>query len=212
MVAIITDSSFLDSWQTFPFIHEKESWTKKHTADYSRNVTTYILELHMTEELTEHPDEKYSNEFSSVYKSGCQHQTQFYRNLLTNVSLDSITGLAGKSISVFTDHFMKFTSKTAASKFYLQCNYILRKLCCQLLCCCAKEQYKHFQRYCIHCYVKNKFILKTFLTPTNTKEHLKYPKSLFSSWITYGYNLKKIRYWFPNFLFPYAPNACLKYL
>lgn len=208
MVAIIRESSFLTNISLHP---QKGKLNKKNTTDYSRNVTTYILESHMTEELTKHPYKKYSNKFSSIYKSGCQHQTQFYRNLLTNVSLDSITGLARKSISVFTDHFMKFTSKTAASKFYLQCNYILHKLSCQLLCCCAKEQYKHFQRCRIHCYVKNKFILKTFLTWTTTKEHLNYPKNLFSSWIKPVYNFFKIHYWFPNFLFPYAPIECLKY-
>lgn len=134
------------------------------------NHHTYILELHVTEQLTEGPGEKCSNTIPSIYKSGHQRQTQPYRNLFTNVSLDSITRLAGKSISMFADHFMKLTSKAAASKFYLQCNYLLHKLSYQLLCCCTKEQYKYFQTYCIRCYVKNKLILETFLTSTTTKE------------------------------------------
>lgn len=75
--------------------------------DSSRNITTYILELQMTEELMEYPYEKYGK-FSFIYKSGRWRQIQFYRNL-TDVSLDSITGLPGKSISMFADHFMKLT-------------------------------------------------------------------------------------------------------
>lgn len=64
---------------------------------------------------------------------------------------------------------MKLLSKTPMSKSYLQLNYILPKLSYQLSRSCIKEQNKHFQIYCTHCYVKNTFILESLLTTTKKK-------------------------------------------
>lgn len=62
--------------------------------------------------------------------------------------------------------FYEALSKTPVSKSYLQLNYILPKLSYQLSRSCIKEQNKHFQIYCTHCYVKNTFILESLLTAT----------------------------------------------